>query len=57
VANFVETETIMRVDVSDIEFWPRYVDTQSELKREGYSNVFSYVQIRGSSKEIQSLFA
>jgi hypothetical protein len=51
VANFVETETIMRVEVSGIEHRRRYVECSlSGLKREGYSNVFSYVQIRGSSK-------
>jgi phosphatidylinositol 4-phosphatase len=38
VANFVESESVMRVE------------------REGFINVFSYVQIRGSSKRVSLLF-
>lgn len=49
VANFVETETVMRLDVS-----PQILDKSimrwlTPSQREGVSNVFSYVQIRGSS--------
>ena len=48
VANFVETETIMRVEVRTSR---RSGSKRLTLvdQREGKTNVFSYVQIRGSS--------
>lgn len=51
VANFVETETIMRVEVGH-EWKSHLAITHPScvpLQREGFSNVFSHVQIRGSS--------
>lgn len=52
VANFVETETIMRVEVG--RRWKLQLFNTHYyrvlLQREGFSNVFSHVQIRGSSK-------
>lgn len=48
VANFVETETIVRVEVNHSSIFFRVV--LIPLQREGACNVFSYVQIRGSSK-------
>lgn len=48
VANFVETETIMRVEVCQghSPLCTKHIDI---FQREGRSNVFAYVQLRGSS--------
>ncbi len=52
VANFVETEAIMRVEVctSYRLHTNHHFSYTPYLKREGSTNIFSYVQIRGSSK-------
>jgi len=48
VANFVETEVITRIEVSESV---RIKSRSPNLsQRDGISNVFSYVQIRGSSE-------
>lgn len=49
VANFVETETIMRVEVSSF-CHNAFACLADVSQREGFSNVFSHVQIRGSSR-------
>lgn len=50
VANFVETETIVRVDVSWVYLIICIVTKYTRIvQREDKENVFSYVQIRGSS--------
>jgi hypothetical protein len=48
VANFVETEAIIRVDVR-VRTARVSLALTGRVQREGVSNVFSYVQIRGSS--------
>lgn len=49
-ANFVETEAITRVQVSG-SICIKFLGSESP-QRNGISNVFSYVQIRGSSEQI-----
>ena len=49
VANFVETETIMRVEVGILFLQARLL-LNAPSQREGIMNVFSYIQIRGSSE-------
>ena len=48
VANFVQTESVMRVQVSRFYLGPAH-PTKVFTQREGLTNVFSYVQLRGSS--------
>ena len=48
VANFVETETIMRLEVRRIPLFCSERWLIGCIQREGQQNVFSYVQIRGS---------
>ena len=50
VANFVETETIVRVEVSSIHLRTAELLFIWGLQREGKENIFAYVQIRGSSE-------
>jgi hypothetical protein len=50
VANFVETETIMRVEVCSFALPNVLRPHRCFLQREGFLNIFSYVQIRGSSE-------
>ena len=53
VANFVETETIMRIEVSFFFFHVCYLGllilNVTHFQREGKANIFAYIQIRGSS--------
>jgi len=49
VANFVETETIMRVEVCVLLNHLNVSALITLFQREGHTNVFGYVQIRGSS--------
>jgi hypothetical protein len=50
VANFVETETVIRLEVRGPKN-PRIIPLTLPLsQRENIANIFSYVQIRGSSK-------
>ena len=50
VANFVETETITRVDVCTATALIDVLTPAYRFQRENVTNVFSYIQIRGSSK-------
>ena len=49
VANFVETETIVRVEVSRADVIKRDI-LFNFLQQTNFNNVFSHVQIRGSSR-------
>ena len=48
VANFVETEAILHVEVGSMHFVAKY-PINYVTQRENKQNTFSYVQIRGSS--------
>lgn len=48
VANFVETESIMQIEVCHLSSSNSTVN-RTTFQREGNRNIFSYVQIRGSS--------
>jgi hypothetical protein len=50
VANFVETEAIMHVEVGTSSLYFTQWTFNHDTQREGKQNVFAYVQIRGSSK-------
>ena len=49
VANFVQTETVMRVLVGQSLSLGSAYPTEPFPQRDGLTNVFSYVQLRGSS--------
>ncbi|KAJ3500497.1 hypothetical protein NLJ89_g9770 [Agrocybe chaxingu] len=48
VANFVETETIMRVEASSLASYLLSSSDSVTIQREKKENIFAYVQIRGS---------
>ena len=54
VANFVESETVVRVKVRSF-LAEKMTPVTSDFQRDESTNIFSYVQIRGSSKAFLSL--
>lgn len=50
VANFVESEAVVRVEVRPCFAEKKSPSLMPNFQRDGSTNIFSYVQIRGSSK-------